>query len=90
MEKAILHLFICFAPFYTFAHTEAFFFNYTFTIDLIVSSGTESCIRLVDVDGDGVDDVIIGLALGKDVTSMLTEESMGEFCRKNGTRILNS
>ena len=40
------------------------------------------------MDGDGVDDVIIGLALGKDVTSMLTEESMGEFCRKNGTRIL--
>ena len=46
--------------------------------------GTESCIRLVDVDGDGVDDVIIGLALGKDVTSMLTESSMADFCEKNG------
>lgn len=46
--------------------------------------GTESCIRLLDVDGDGADDVIIGLALGKDVTSMLTEASMAEFCRKNG------
>ncbi|KAK3095661.1 hypothetical protein FSP39_017289 [Pinctada imbricata] len=46
--------------------------------------GTESCIRLVDIDGDGGQDIIIGLALGKDVSSMVTEESMGQFCRSLG------
>ena len=50
----------------------------------LVDIGTESCVRLHDVDGDGADDIIIGLALGKDVTSMLTEASMEEFCKKNG------
>ncbi|KAJ8299124.1 hypothetical protein KUTeg_023184 [Tegillarca granosa] len=46
--------------------------------------GTESCIRLVDVDGDGLLDVIMGLALGKDVSSMITESSMGQFCKDLG------
>ena len=47
-------------------------------------SGTESCIRLVDVDQDGVLDIIVGLALGKDITQMLTESDMDTFCRENG------
>lgn len=46
--------------------------------------GTESCIRLVDVDGDGLLDIIMGLALGKDVSSMITESSMGQFCKELG------
>ncbi|XP_052801612.1 protein FAM234B-like [Mya arenaria] len=45
---------------------------------------TESCIRLVDVDQDGVLDVIIGLALGKDVTNIHTEADMAQFCKDNG------
>ncbi|KAK3087336.1 hypothetical protein FSP39_004814, partial [Pinctada imbricata] len=46
--------------------------------------GTESCVRLIDADGDGLDDVIVGLALGKGVSSMVTKATMGEFCRNNG------
>ncbi|XP_046574702.1 protein FAM234A-like [Haliotis rubra] len=46
--------------------------------------GTESCIRLADADGDGYDDVIIGLAFGKDVSFMLTEDTMDQFCKDQG------
>lgn len=49
--------------------------------------GTESCIRLVDVDQDGVLDIIAGIALGKDVTTMITEPDMEEFCRNNGMKL---
>ena len=31
--------------------------------------GTESCIRLIDVDGDGLDDIIFGLSSVDDATS---------------------
>ncbi|XP_060600384.1 protein FAM234A-like [Ruditapes philippinarum] len=49
--------------------------------------GTESCIRLVDVDQDGVLDIVAGIALGKDVTTMVTESDMAEFCRNNGMKL---
>lgn len=47
-------------------------------------TGTESCIRLVDVDQDGVLDIIMGVAMGKDVSQMVTEESMDKFCKSLG------
>ncbi|XP_005105920.2 protein FAM234A [Aplysia californica] len=46
--------------------------------------GTESCVRLVDVDGDGLDDVVVGLAFGKDVTAMIVEETMDKYCQEEG------
>ena len=51
-----------------------------------VCAGTESCIRLIDVDGDGVDDVIIGLALGRDVSTMVVESTMDKYCQEEGAR----
>ncbi|KAK3602624.1 hypothetical protein CHS0354_034208 [Potamilus streckersoni] len=48
--------------------------------------GTESAIRLVDADGDGLLDIIIGLALGKGVSQMLTDETIDNFCQKQGLR----
>ncbi|XP_070199696.1 protein FAM234A-like [Littorina saxatilis] len=50
----------------------------------IADYGTESCVRLIDVDGDGMDDVIIGLAYGKDITTMIVEETMDKYCQEQG------
>lgn len=47
-------------------------------------SGSESSIRLVDVDGDGLKDIITGLAIGKDISTMITEPDMDKFCRSIG------
>lgn len=46
--------------------------------------GSESSVRLVDVDGDGLDDIITGLAIGKDISTMVTEPAMEEFCKSIG------
>ncbi|XP_063400956.1 protein FAM234B-like [Mytilus trossulus] len=46
--------------------------------------GSESSIRLVDVDGDGILDVLTGLAVGKDITEMVMESTMDKFCAKHG------
>jgi hypothetical protein len=43
----------------------------------------------VDVDQDGVLDIVAGIALGKDVTTMVTESDMAEFCRNNGKHMMN-
>ncbi|OWF47957.1 protein FAM234B-like [Mizuhopecten yessoensis] len=48
--------------------------------------GTESCIRLVDADGDGILDIIVGIAIGKDVSQMIVESSMAEFCKNLGMK----
>ena len=50
-----------------------------------VCAGTESCIRLLDVDGDGMDDVIMGLALGRDISTMVVESTMDKYCQEEGT-----
>ncbi|CAF1267823.1 unnamed protein product [Adineta steineri] len=46
------------------------------------SAGSESCIRLMDIDGDGLDDVIVSLT---DVTTIANEENKDEnhslFCK---------
>lgn len=47
----------------------------------IADHGSESSIRLVDVDGDGLKDIITGLAIGKDISTMVTEPDMDKFCR---------
>jgi hypothetical protein len=46
--------------------------------------GTESSVRLVDVDGDGLLDIITGLAMGREITTMIDESSMDKFCHKLG------
>ena len=46
--------------------------------------GTESSVRLVDVDGDGLLDIITGLAMGREITTMIDEFSMDKFCHKLG------
>ncbi|XP_033752716.1 uncharacterized protein LOC117336335 isoform X1 [Pecten maximus] len=48
--------------------------------------GTESCIRLMDADGDGILDVIVGIAVGKDVSMMIVESSMATFCQNIGMK----
>ncbi|XP_061162239.1 protein FAM234B-like [Saccostrea echinata] len=53
----------------------------------IADHGSESCIRLVDVDGDGLLDIITGLAIGKDISTMITEPSMEEFCESIGLKV---
>ncbi|XP_062612020.1 protein FAM234B-like [Saccostrea cucullata] len=53
----------------------------------IADHGSESCIRLVDVDGDGLLDIITGLAIGKDISTMVTEPSMEEFCESIGLKV---
>ena len=46
--------------------------------------GSESSVRLVDVDGDGLLDIITGLAMGREITTMIDEFSMDKFCHKLG------
>ena len=51
---------------------------------IIFFLGTESSVRLVDVDGDGLLDIITGLAMGREITTMIDESSMDKFCHKLG------
>lgn len=46
--------------------------------------GFEFSICLVDVDGDGLKDIIIGLVIGKDISIMVMELDMDKFCRSIG------
>jgi len=41
-------------------------------------------VRLLDVDGDGILDLVMGIALGKDVSQMVTENTMEDFCTSIG------
>ena len=44
-------------------------------------AGSESCIRLVDVDGDGRDDVIFGMQSDEfPIASVESEDEMKKLC----------
>ena len=38
----------------------------------------------MDCDGDGIDDLVFGLALGKDVSDMVVESTMDKYCEEQG------
>ncbi|XP_013402918.1 protein FAM234B isoform X1 [Lingula anatina] len=47
--------------------------------------GSESCIRLVDVDEDGRLDILLGIGIGKDVHTLEDKEKMDKFCKSLGS-----
>ena len=58
--------------------------------DTFVCPGTESCIRLIDVDGDGKLDIIFSVArlLNTSIDDLFhdnaSQRSFGEICHKRG------
>lgn len=92
MKTVILHSTISLKQINGYGNNKA---TYEYRIDCITFTyssfcacyflpGSESSIRLVDVDGDGLKDIITGLAIGKDISSMVTEPDMDKFCRSIG------
>ena len=65
-----------------------FFTNWQF-----VFTAGESCIRLLDIDEDGKDDILFGAANGKDMNNVLKLSSSSyneakKFCQTIGTLYL--
>ncbi|XP_067662183.1 protein FAM234B-like isoform X2 [Haliotis asinina] len=51
------------------------------------ATGSESCIRTPDIDGDGLPDVLVGLAHGADlskVNSLTENNSLKKYCEQQG------
>jgi hypothetical protein len=45
--------------------------------------GSESCVRLLDVDGDGILDVLFSAATSQDISGVLSDDklNMKQFCK---------
>ena len=54
-------------------------------------TATESCVRLYDVNGDGKDDIIVGLAMTERVLHIMdmSHKEAKEFCQSLGKDISN-
>lgn len=49
--------------------------------------GVQSCVRLVDVDSDGRDDILIAVAMGIDMEAeKMTRNVAKTFCKDKGLR----
>ena len=49
-------------------------------------TATESCVRLFDVDGDGADDIIVGVGISERVMNVIdkTHTEARKYCRSIG------
>ena len=54
-------------------------------------SGTQSCLRLVDVDGDGRQDILLGMSMGMDMDAeKMTRTVAKDFCKETGIGVCST
>lgn len=62
-------------------------FLYALSITLLHSLGTECVIRLIDIDGDGLQDIVFGAAATADlatIESLDMNADLRKFCKATG------